>query len=123
MSFTVYYNIPDSDDKQSIETYNNITNIKLFIPKFLLLKMADYSYLKTKEKLEPLNSMTELNCLIQGFTHIGFMNPMMEIKDIREYINQYLLNCSENDMVNLYNKLFVPNEEGYSPFGIMEIID
>lgn len=123
MSFTVYYNIPNSDDKQSVGTYHNIVDVKLYIPKLLLLKMADLCHLKIKEKLEPLHLTAELSCLIQGFKHIEFMNHMMEIKDIREHVNQYLLNCSENDMVNLYDRMFTPNEEDYAPFGIMEIVD
>ena len=122
MSYTITYNIPNTGDIHFIETYI-VPDPSLYIPKFLLLKMADYCYLKTKEKLDPPNLMEKLNYLIQGFKHIGFMNPMMEIKDIKEFVNQYLLNCKENDMVNLYNKMINVNEEGYAPFTVMENVE
>jgi hypothetical protein len=118
MSFTVIYNIPDTDETHFIGEYN-ILNPGLFIPKFLLLKMADYSYLKIKDKLEPVNLMTNLNYLIQGFKSIGFMNQMMDVKDIRDYIDRFLLNTSETDLNNLYNKMISPNEDGYTAFTVM----
>ena len=116
------YNIPDTDETHFIGEYN-IPDPGLFIPKFLLLKMADYSYLKIKDKLEPVNLMTNLNYLIQGFKSIGFMNQMMDVKDIRDYIDRFLLNTSETDLNNLYNKMISPNEDGYTAFTVMENVD
>ena len=122
MSYTVYYNIPDTNDTHFIGNYE-VNDPSLYIPKFLLLKMADYSNLKTKEKLEPVNLMAELNCLVQGFKFIGFLKETTEIKDIWNHVNQYLLNCTETDMFVLYNKLVLTNEEDYAPFTVMENVD
>ena len=122
MSYTVYYNIPNTNDTQLIGTYE-VSDPGLYIPKFLLLKMADYSYLKNKDKLEPTSLTTDLNCLIQGFKFIGFMNETMEIKDIWNHVNQYLLNSTENDIFNLYYRLFLTNEEDYAPFAVIENVD
>lgn len=122
MSFTVIYNIPDTDETHFIGEYN-VTDPSLYIPKFLLLKMADYSHLKIKDKLEPANLMADLSCLIQGFKIIGFMNPMLEMKDVREYVDKFLLNASENDIINLYNKMLSPTEDGHITFTVMENVD
>ncbi len=122
MSFTVIYNIPDTDDTHFIGEFN-VPDPSLYIPKFLLLKMADYSHLKIKDKLEPANLMSDLSCLIQGFKNIGFMNQMLEMKDVRNYVDNFLLNASENDIINLYNKMISPNEDGYTAFTVMENVD
>ncbi len=121
MIFSVMYKIPNTEVHHFIDSYD-ITESDLYIPKFLLLKLANFSMMKFKGNLN-FNDSTVLEYLIHGFTSIHFLNEKLDFLEIYERVNDYLLNTTKQELKNFYLDLINPNEDGYAPFEVLEEVD
>jgi hypothetical protein len=121
MIFSVYYNYPNDPVANRIDSYD-ITEPELYIPKLLLLKMADLCKKKGNWELK-IDEKFVLDFLIEGFKHIGILNPDIDESYIWETINSYLLLADVNTMTELYEKMTKPDNSGYAVFTILEEVD
>jgi len=121
MIFSVMYRIPNTEVYQFIDRYD-VPEPDLYIPKFLLLKLANFSMMKYKGNLK-FNDLTVLEYLIDGFRSINFLKEKLNFLDIYEHGNDYLMNTSELELKKLYLDLINPNEDGYAPFEVLEEVD
>ena len=93
---------------------------KLLIPKILLLKLSELWKLKSEGKMEYRVQENMYNYLLEGFSYIGFFKKESDKENLWNYIDHYLLNCSENIMKYLYDQMFIP-KNGYAPFISVEL--
>jgi hypothetical protein len=121
MIFSVFYNVPGEIIAYRIESYD-ITEPELYIPKFLLLKMADFCNKKSKYMLKNDEKII-LDYLIQGFRHVGIISNDMDESYIWKEVDKYLLLADVNRMTELYNDMTRKNDDGYAAFSVLEEVD
>ena len=121
MIFTVIYNSRNEDVWYRIDSYN-ITEPEIYIPKFLLLKLADLSNKKSKFELMNNESLV-LKMLIEGFKYVGILENNSDETCIWKIINDYLLSANMDCMINLYNKMTELDNAGYAPFQVVQEVD
>lgn len=121
MIFSIYYNFPNDDVSHRIDSYD-ITEPKIYIPKLLLLKMADLCKKKGNWELK-IDEKVVLEFLIEGFKHIGILKPDIDESYIWETVNNYLLLADVNIMTELYDKMTKPDNSGYTVFTVYEEVD
>jgi hypothetical protein len=121
MIFSVMCKIPNANAFHYIESYD-VTEPELYIPKFLLIKVADFCIKKSKGNLN-FNESIILEYLIDAFKSIKFINEDLDFLDIYGHINEYLMNSTELELKNLYQKIINPNEDGYVLFEVLEEVD
>ena len=121
MIFSIYYNFPNDDIVHRIDSYD-ITEPKIYIPKLLLLKMADLCKKKGNFEIK-FDEKIVLEFLIEGFKYIGILKPDIDESYIWETVNNYLLLADVNIMSELYDKMTKPDNSGYAVFTIYEEVD
>ncbi len=121
MIFSIFYNIPNEAIAYRIDSYD-ITEPELYIPKFLLLKMADFCKNKIKYMLKN-NDNIILDYLIQGFRHVGIISNDMDESYIWKAVDEYLLLADVNKMTELYHDMTRKNDNDYAVFSVLEEVD
>jgi hypothetical protein len=121
MIFSVYYNVPNENIVQRIDTYD-VTEPHLYIPKFLLLKLANLSKKKQNWELKN-NDNIILPYLIQGFKYLNIIDNDINESYIWSAIDKFLLLANVNTMIDLYNKMITPDDTGYAVFSVLEEVD
>lgn len=121
MIFSVYYNVPNEIIIYRIDSYD-ITEPELYIPKFLLLKMADFCDKKKKYMLKNDEKII-LDYLIQGFKHVGIINNDVNESYIWKIVDDFLLTADINKMIELYNSMIRKNDVDYAAFSVLEEVD
>lgn len=121
MIFSVYYNYPNDPVANRIDSYD-ITEPELYIPKLLLLKLADLCKKKINFELKNDDKII-LEFLIEGFKRVGVLKQDIDESYIWESINKYLLLSSVNTMTELYNTMTKTDEAGNSVFTVFEEAD
>jgi hypothetical protein len=120
MNFVTMYKDPQNLVAYNLLKMDNLLNHKLIIPKFHLLKLAELWNLKKKDKIEYRVQENMYNYLLAGFSYIGFFEKESDKENLYGYIDNYLLNCSEDMMTDLYDKMTNP-KDGYAPFIVVEL--
>jgi hypothetical protein len=125
MIFSVFYNVPNSIVTYRINTYDT-TDPELYIPKFLLLKMANYCINKNKYMMNKVfknNDSIILEYLIQGFKFLGIINNDMDESYVWKVVDNFLLSADVNRIRELYLEMTKVNENGYAVFSVLEEVD
>lgn len=121
MIYSVMYKVPNTETYHFIDRYD-VPEPELYTPKFLLVKLADFSMKKYKGNLN-FNESTILEYLIDAFKCINFLTEESDFLEIYEHVNYYLMNTTQLELKKLYLDLTNPNENGYAPFEVLEEVD
>ena len=120
MSFVTMFKEPEKLVAYTLLKVEDCLEPKLSIPKIHLLKLSELSEMKKSRGFEYKVEENMYKYLLLGFSHIGFFEKEVDKENLYHYINNYLLNCSENMMVDLYDKMVTP-KDGYAPFIVVEL--
>ena len=120
MGYVIMYKDPDSGVAYNLLQVEECPEPKLIIPKILLLKLSDLWKLKKEGQMEYRVQKNMYTYLLTGLSHLNFFEKDSDIDNLWNYIDHYLMNCTEDKMKDLYDQMFIP-KDGYAPFISIEL--
>ncbi len=120
MNFVTMFKEPEKLVAYTLLKVEECSEPKLSIPKIHLLKLSELYEMKKSRGFEYKVDENMYKYLLSGFSHIGFFEKESDKENLYDYINNYLLNCSEDKMSDLYYRM-TNTKNGYAPFIVVEL--